>query len=121
MWYKAHTLSGAESQKLYIKKGPDFSPEKLVASLWFPGHPFLPLLVEKALQKLLLQVLREALNISKKNNLYQGPGCFLEPGSWVLPNIPMVGTWRSHVVNHEDQWLQVLKNFILTREFSFWR
>ena len=85
-----------------------------MSSFWFPGHPFLPLLVEKALQKLLLQVLREALNIKKKNNLYQGPDCSLEPGSWVLPNIPMVGTWRSHVVNHEDQWLQVLKNFILT-------
>ena len=67
MWYKAHTLSGAESQKLYIKTGPGFSSEKLVSSFWFPGHPFLPLLVEKALQKLLLQVLREALREGVKS------------------------------------------------------
>jgi len=43
-----------------------------------------------------------------------GPGCSLEPGSWVLPNIPMVGTWRSHVVNHEDQWLQIRNDIPVT-------
>jgi len=43
-----------------------------------------------------------------------GPGCSLQPGSWVLPNIPMTGTWRSHVVNHEDAWLPIRNDIPVT-------
>ena len=31
----------------------------------------------------------------------------LRPGDWVIPSRPMLGTWRSHVVNSAEDWIRV--------------
>ena len=31
----------------------------------------------------------------------------LRPGDWVIPARPMLGTWRSHVLNTGDDWIRV--------------
>jgi len=36
-----------------------------------------------------------------------GPDCSLKPGDWVLPGKPMSGTWVSHSVSRQEDWIPV--------------
>jgi len=36
-----------------------------------------------------------------------GENCGLQKGDWVLPFLPMTGTWRTHVVNDQDDWIKI--------------
>merc|ERR1719483_36944 len=36
-----------------------------------------------------------------------GSASHLQPGDWVLPARPMTGTWRSHAVTTDDNWIKI--------------
>jgi len=36
-----------------------------------------------------------------------GAGSELQPGDWVLPAVPMSGTWRSHLLGQEEHWIKI--------------